>query len=191
MEANLVEMWKLLPKLQSKPIQLPILSPKGTLLKNRATVELKTSLQRCLGKEPIAEVHKVVTPMSRVQMKLKMIERELETPKTTSSNPFPRTVSTRKTKKEPTPNLSTKTEEEGSSKDVEEVEMVNSNEELETEEEGAELETPPLEKTKLKTRTFERKKSTPAFKTLGSSKKPAKGKTPKKGESSQKKPKRK
>ena len=51
-------------------------------------------------------------------------------------------------------------------------------------EEEAELETPSPKKTKLKTWTFEQKKSTPAFKTLGSSKRLAKGKTSKKGQSS-------
>ena len=47
------------------------------------------------------------------------------------------------------------TEEEGSSEDVEEVEMVNSSKELESEEEEeAELETPLLEKIRLKTQTL-------------------------------------
>ena len=68
--------------------------------------------------------------------------------------------------------------------------MVSSSEESESEEE-AEPETPPPEKTKLKTWTFEQKKSIPTFKTPSSSKKLAKGKTLKKEESSQKKPKRK
>ena len=121
-----------------------------------------------------------------------MSEKELKTSKTTSSDPFLRRVNTRKKKKEPSPEPSTEEEEEVSSEDVEEVEMVSSSEEPKLEEEEeVELETPPLEMTRLKTRTFERKKSTPAFKTPVSTKRPTKGKTLKKGESSQKKPKRK
>ena len=42
MEATLVELQKLLIRLQSEPFWLPIPSPRGTLLKHRATVELKT-----------------------------------------------------------------------------------------------------------------------------------------------------
>ena len=97
--------------------------------------------------------------------------------------------SIRKKKKKPTLDPSMEMEEEGSFEDVEEVEMVSSNKELESEEEKAEPKNPPPEKTKFKIRTSERKKSTPAFKTSGSSKKLVKAKMPKKGESSQKKPK--
>ena len=190
MEVTLVEMQKLLPRLQPELIWLPIPSPKDTPLKNKVTMELKTQLQHCPSKEPIAEVQKVVILAFPVQVKPKMIDREPKTPKTTSSNPSPRRVSTRKKKKEPTPDPSTKTEEEGSSKDVEEVEMVNSSKEPESEEE-AEPQTPPPKKTKFKIRTFEWKKSTLAFETPSSSKRPAKGKMPKKGKSFQKKPKRK
>ena len=184
MEVTLVEMQKLLPGPQPEPIWLPIPSPKGILLKNRATVELKTPLQHYPGKKPVVEVQKVVTPTSPVQVKMKMTEREPEIPKTTSFDPSPRRVNTTKKKKEPTPNSSMEMEEEGSFEDVEEVEMVSSSKEPESEEEEAELETPPPKKTKLKTRTFKQKKSTPTFKTSGSCKRLAKGKTPKKGESS-------
>ena len=190
-EATLVEMWKLLPGPQPEPIRLPIPSSKGTPLKKKAALELTTPLQHCLGKEPVIEVQKVVTLASPVQMKPKMTEREPEIPKMTSFNPFPRRVSTKKKKKEPTPDPSMEMEEEEFSKDIEEVEMVSSSKEPKLEEEEVEPETPPPEKTKLKTRTFEWKKSTLAFKTPGSNKRLVKGKTPKKGESFQKKPKKK
>ena len=124
-------------------------------------------------------------------MKTKMSEKEPEIPKTTSSNPFLRRVSTRKKKKEPTLDLSIEKEEEGSFEDVEEVEMESSSKELESEEEEAELETPLLEKTRLKTRALEWKKATPVFKIPVSAKRPIKGKTLKKGESFQKNLKRK
>ena len=184
MEATLVEMWKLLPRLQPEPIQLPISSPKGTPLKNRATMDLKTPLQHCPSKEPIAKVQKVVTLASPVQVKLKMTEMEPNTPKMMSSDLFPQRISTRKKKKEPTPDSSIEMEEEGSFEEVEEVEMVSSSEEPESEEEEAEPETLLPKKTKLKTWTSEQKKSILAFKTLGSSKRLAKEKMPKKGESS-------
>ena len=187
MEATLVKMRKLLPGLQLEPIRLPIPSPRDTLQKNRPIIELKTLLQHRPGKEPIAKVQKVVVPASLVQVKPKMTERESETPKTTSSDPSLRRVSTRKKKKEPTPKPSSKEEEEGSLKDVEELELVSSNEEPESEEEEAEPTTPPLEKTKLKTRTSKNKNSTLVFKIPDSNKRLAKRKIPKKGESSQKK----
>ena len=86
---------------------------------------------------------------------MKMIEREPETPKTTSPDPSPRRVNIGKKNKEPTPDLSTETEEEGSSKDVEEVEMVNCSEKSESKEVEAKPKTPLLEKTKLKNWTSE------------------------------------
>ena len=184
MEATLVEMRKLLPGPRPKLIRLPIPSPKGTPQKNRVIVELKTPVHHCHGKESAIEVQKVVAPASPIQVKPKMTERESETLKTTSFDPSLRRISTKKKKKEPTPEPRTEEEEEGSSEDVEELELVSSNKELELEDEEAEPATPPPEKTKLKTRTSERKKSTPIFKTLGSSKRLTKGKTPKKGESS-------
>ena len=85
-------------------------------------MELKTLLQHRPGKEPVAEVQKVVSPVSSVQVKPKMTEKKSETPKMTSSNPFPRRVSTRK-KKEPTPAPTMEMEEERSSEDVEEVDI--------------------------------------------------------------------
>ena len=137
---------------QLEPIRLPIPSPKDTLLKNMATMELKTVLQHPHGKELVGEVQKVVTPASPFQVKTKMTEKEPEIPKMTSFDSSLRRVSTRKKKKEPTPDSSTKTKEEGSSEDVK---MVSSSKEPELEEEEAELETPPPKKTKLKTWTFE------------------------------------
>ena len=44
MEATLVDMRKLLPKLQLKAFWLPISSPRITLPKNKVTMELKTLL---------------------------------------------------------------------------------------------------------------------------------------------------
>ena len=187
MELILVEMQKFLPRPQLEPIRLPIPSSRNTLQKTKPTMELKTLLQHRPSKELATEVQKVVVLASLVQVKPKMIEKESETPKTTSSDPSMWRVSIGKKKKEPTSEPSREEEDEGSSEDVEELELVSSSEELESEEEEAELATPPLEKTKLKTRTSEHKKSNPVFKTLGSSKRLAKRKTPKKGESSQKK----
>ena len=170
--------------LQLEPILLPILSPRGTSQKNRATIELKTPHQHRPGKEPVAETGKVVILAIVVPATRKMTKKEPETPKMTSSDPSPRRVSTRKKKKEPSPKPSTKEEEEGSLEDVEELELVSSSEEPELEEEEAEPAFPPLEKSKLKTQTSERKKSTLVFKILGTNKRLTKGKTPKRGESS-------
>ena len=133
-------------------------------------MELKTLQQHRLGKEPITRIEKVVIPLSMVPMKIKMVEKELETPKTTSFNLSLRRVSTRKKKKEPIPEPSMETEEEGSFEDVEEVEMVSSSEELELEEKKeaeSKLETLPPEKTRIKTRTSELKKAIRALKTVG------------------------
>ena len=44
MVAILEEMRKLLPEPQPEPIRLPIPSPRGTPLNNKATIELKTPL---------------------------------------------------------------------------------------------------------------------------------------------------
>ena len=61
MEATLAEMQKLLLGPQPELFQLPIPSPRGTLLKNRATVELKTPHQHRPGMESITKAKKVVT----------------------------------------------------------------------------------------------------------------------------------
>lgn len=182
MEAILVEMRKLVLKLQLEPFRMPISSPKGPLSINR------TPQQHRLSKEPVSEVKRIATPAPVVQMKAKVVEKESETSKTKSSDPSLRRVSIRK-KKEPTLKSSTETEEEGSSKDIEEVEVEDSNKEPELEEEEEEevepkLETPPLEKTRIKTRTSRRHKATLIVKTQVSTKRPAKEKTPNKGESS-------
>ena len=190
----MLEMRKLLPRPRLELFQLLIPSPRSTPLKHRAAMELKTPQQHHHGKEPVTEADKVVTPASMVPVKIKVVEKEPRTPKTTSSNPSPRRINTRKKKNEPTPKPSMEIEGEGSSKDVEEVEMVSSSKEPESkEDEEAEPEpkTPLLEKTRLKTRTFEWKKATPVFKTLVSTKRSTKGKMPKKGKSSQKKPRKK
>ena len=152
MEATLVEMRKLLPGLQPEPIRLPILSLTDTPQKNNVIVELKIPHQHCPGKEPNIEAKKVVTPAIVVPATRKMTEKELETPKTTSSNPSLWRISSRKKKKEPTSEPSMKEEEEESSKDVEELELVNSSEEPELEEEEAKPAFPPPEKTKSRLR---------------------------------------
>ena len=54
MEVTFVEMQKLLLGPQPELFRLPIPSPRGTPLKNRATVELKTPLQHRPSKEPVA-----------------------------------------------------------------------------------------------------------------------------------------
>ena len=183
-----------MPKLQSEPFWLLILFPRDTLLQHKVTVELKTSQQHCPSKEPIAGVGKVETPSSVVLMKTKVVEKELETPKTTSSDPSLRRVSTRKKKKEPTLEPSIEMEKDGSFEDVEELKVVSSSEELvleEEEEAESKPETPPPKKTRIKGRTSEWKKATPALKIPVSTKRPAKEKILEKGESSQKKPSRK
>ena len=68
---------------------------------------MKTLQQHCPSKEPITEANKVVTPTSMVLVKTKVVEKEPETPKTKSSNPSPKRVTTKKVKKEPTPKSST------------------------------------------------------------------------------------
>ena len=152
----MVEMRKLLPRPQPESFRLPIPSPRGTLPLHRATLELKTPQQHRPGKEPVAEAKKVVTPTSVVPIKIKVVEKEPKTPKTKSSDPFPRRVSIKKVKKEPTPESNTETKEEGSSEDVEEVEVEDSSKEPESkEEEEAKPETPPLKKTRMKTQTSE------------------------------------
>ena len=65
-------------------------------------MELKIPHQHHLGKEPVVEAGKVVTPAIVVLATMKMIEKEPKTPKTMSSDPSLQRVSTRK-KKEPTP----------------------------------------------------------------------------------------
>ena len=65
-EATLVEMWKLLPGPQSEPFWLPILSPRGTPLKNWAMVELKTPHQHRPNKKLVVEAEKVVTLTSAI-----------------------------------------------------------------------------------------------------------------------------
>ena len=108
--------------------------------------------------------------------------KESKTLKTTSLEPSPRR-SGKKKQKEPTP----KSEEEEAKSLEEEVE--NFGEELESEEE-AELATPPPKKKKrIETRAFDWKKPTSTFKIPVSLSRPFK--TPKKGESSQKKQKKK
>ena len=162
MEAMLVEMRKLVAGLQLEPIRLLIPSLKDTPQKTRPVVELKTLLSQHPGKEPVAE--KKVTPTVEVLAKAKMSEREPKTPKTTSSNSSPREASTMKKKKESTLEPSTKMEEEGSSEEEEEedVEMISSRDEPGSKgEEEPKPETLPLEKKKIKTWAFERKKSIP------------------------------
>ena len=130
-------------------------------------------------KELVAEVAKIEVPAVLASSKAK---RKSETPKTTSLEPSPQRMSTRKTKKEPKPELS---EEEEEAESSEEERVDNSSEEPESEEE-AKPATPLLEKKKkMETRASDKKKPASAFKTLTSQKKPVK--TPKKGESSQKK----
>ena len=90
-------------------------------------------------------------------------------------------MSLRKTKKEPTLELES---EEESNESSEEIGSFGGNLELEDE---AELATPPLEKKKrMETRALDKKKPASVFKTPVSQKRPVK--IPKKGESSQKKP---
>ena len=188
MEATLVKMQKLVPGPQLEPIWLPLPSPKSTLQKTRPIVQLKTPLPQRLGKELILEAVKKATPTIVVSATEKMTKKESETPKTTSSEPSLQQRSTIKKKKEPTLDSSSEEEEAKSSEDVEELEVVTSNDEPRFDEEEAEPATPPPEKKKkIKTWASKWKKSAPISKTPVSLKRPMK--TPKKGESSQKKPK--
>ena len=142
MEGILVEMRKLVARPQSEPIRAPLPSLKAIPQKDRPLVELKTPLPQCPGKELIAEILKIEVPAAPTSS-TKMTKRELETPKTMSSEPFPRR-SNKKKKKEPTPDLES-AEEEAEPSEEEEVE--NSSEEPESEEE-AEPSIPTLEKKK-------------------------------------------
>ena len=155
-------------------------------------MELKTPQQHRPSKEPVAKTKKVVTPTSVVPVKTTVVEKEPEAPKTKSFDSSLRRVSTKKVKKEPTLESRMEMEEEGSSEDMEEVEVEDSSEEPESEEdEEVELETPLPEKTRIQTWTSERHKATPALKILVFTKRSAKRKMPKKGVSSQKKPRKK
>ena len=141
----------MLPGPQSEPIRLPIPSPRDTPQKNRVIVELKTLHQYCPSKEPVAKTKKVVIPAKVVPATTKMIKKEPETLKTTSSYPSPQRISTKKKKKESTREPGTEEEEEGSLEGLEKLELVSSSEEPESGEEEAEPTTPLPEKTKLKT----------------------------------------
>ena len=102
-------------------------------------------------------------------------KKELETPKTTSSEPSLRRSGRKKTK-EPSP----ESEEEEAESSEEEVE--SSGKEPEMEEEAKPAIPPPEKKKRIETRAFDRKKPAFAFKTPVSLKRPTN--TPKKGESS-------
>ena len=176
MEATLVEMRKLVSGSLAESSRPPLPSPKAMPLKEKPLMELKTPLPQQPMKELVAEVAKIEILAAPASTKAK---KELETPKTTSSEPSLWRMSTKKTKKEPTRELSKKEEDAESS---EEETVDSSSKELELEEE-AELATPPLEKKKkMETRASDWKKPASAFKTLASQKRPVK--IPKKGESS-------
>ena len=142
MEGILMEMRKLVARPQSELIRAPLPSLNATPQKDRPLVELKTPLPQCPGKELIAKILKIEVPAAPTSS-TKMTKRELETPKTTSSEPAP-WRSNKKKKKEPTPDLES-VEEEAKSSEEEEVE--NSSKEPESEEEGKPS-TPALEKKK-------------------------------------------
>ena len=147
----MVEIQKLISGPQPESSQAPLLSPKTTPHKMKPIVELKTPLSQCLGKEQVAEAPKIVVPVALVPIATEMTERESETPKTTSFDPFLKRMSTRKTKKDPTPDPSSEEEDDGSSEELEEEEVASSNNELESREEEAEPTTPPPEKKRFKT----------------------------------------
>ena len=87
MEAILVEIRKLVSRPQPEPIRLLLPSPKKMRQKTRLVVELKTPLQQRPGKELVPKAVKKVITTIVVLVKTKMIEKESETPKTTSSEP--------------------------------------------------------------------------------------------------------
>ena len=104
-------------------------------------MELKTPLPQHPIKELIAEVAKIETLAIPASANAK---RESETSKTMSSKSSPQRMSTRKMKKEPTPELSEEEEEAKSSKE----EIVDSSDGEPKLEDEAEPAIPPLEEKK-------------------------------------------
>ena len=176
MEATLVEMWKLVSKSPAESSRPVLPSPKATPLKEKPLVELKTPLLQRPIKELVLKIAKIEIPIALALAKAK---KESETPKTTSSEPSQWKMNTRKTKKEPTPELRKEKEEANSS---EEETVDSSSKELESEEEAEPATPPPEKKKKMETWASDWKKPTFVFKTLVPQKRPMK--TFKKGESS-------
>ena len=106
-------------------------------------------------------------------------KRESKTSKTTCLEPFPWRMSTRKTKKKPTLELS---EEEEEAKSSEEETVDSFGEEPESEEEAELAIPPPMKKKKMEIQASDQKKPASAFKTPIPHKRPMK--TPKIGENS-------
>ena len=175
MEVILVEMRKLVSRSPAESTRPPLSSPKSTPLKEKLLVELKTPLPQWLIKELVAEVAKIEILAAPASAKAK---KESETPKNTSSEPSPQRISTRKTKKEPTLELS-----ESLGKEM--ADSFGKKSELEEEAEPATL----LPKKKMETQASDWKKPAFAFKTPVPQKRPTK--TSKKGDSPQKKQKKK
>ena len=121
-------------------------------------MELKTPLLQRPMKELVAEVVKIKIPLAPILARAK---RESETSKTTNLVVSLQRMTTRKTKKEPTPELS-KEEEEVESKEEETVD--SSSEEPESKEEAELASPPPEKKKKMKTRASNWKKPISAFK---------------------------
>ena len=86
METTFVEIQKLVPRSQPGPSRLPLPSPTAMLHKEKPLVELKTPLLQCPMQELVAEVAKIEILAVPTSAKTK----ELEIPKTTSSEPPPR-----------------------------------------------------------------------------------------------------
>ena len=126
---------------------------------------MKTLVPQHLGKEQVVEAPMIMVLVAPTPAAMKMTERESETPKTTSFDPSLRRMSTRMTKKEPTPDPSSEEEEDRSSEELEEEEVVSSSDELESGKEEVEPATPPSEKKRFKTWASERKKPASFFKT--------------------------
>ena len=93
----------MVPRSQAGPSWPPLSSPAATPQKKKPLVELKTPLPQHPMQELVAKVAKIEILAAPASAKTK---RESETPKTTSSKPSSqKRMSTRKTKKEPTPEL--------------------------------------------------------------------------------------
>ena len=178
METTLVEIRKLVLGSQAGSSRPPLPSLAATPQKEKSLVGLKTPLQQLPIKDLIAEVAKIEISAIPTLAKTKG---ELETPKTTSSEHSPYR-SGRKKMEEPSPE--SEEEEESLEEEIE-----SSGGEPESEDEAKPAITLPKYKKKIETRSSDQKKPTFAFKTLASQKRPTK--TPRKGESFQKKPKRK
>ena len=181
MEATLVDIQKLVFELQARLSQPPL--PLMTPQKEKQVKVLKTPLHQRPIKEVIAEVAKIeILPAATraatlATVKTKKTEKDLET-KTISSELSLHRKSAKKKTKEPSPE--SKEEEESTAE-----ETGSSGEEQESEEEAKPMTLPAEKRRRMETQASDKKKPAFMFRTPVPLKQPVK--TPRKGESSQKK----